>query len=120
MGKFLLLILLHLNIIIYIEPIKCDENTIEHCIECDSGENSGSCSKCENKYFLFFNILICLRCNDNLYGQIGCSGNCDRTNLVENRKPLWEENGCVEGYYNLNGICMKCSYGSEGCSKMYL
>ena len=48
MWEFLLLILLHLNIIIYIQAIKCDENAIEHCIECDSGENSGSCSKCEN------------------------------------------------------------------------
>ena len=117
MAKVILLILLSLNFMIYIQAIKCDENTIEHCIECNSGENAGSCSKCENKYFLFFNNLICLRCNDSKYGQIACFGTCDGTNLVENRLPFCEEDGCQEGYYNLNGICMKCSYGSTGCSK---
>ena len=117
MEKLLLLILLYLNIIIYILALKCDENTIEHCIECNSGENAGSCSKCENKYFLFFNNLMCIPCNDNLYGQTKCSGTCDATNLAKNRIPFCEQDGCVEGSFNLNGICMKCSDGSEGCSK---
>ena len=29
-----------------------------------------------------------------------------------------DENGCKEGFYNLNGICFNCSVGSSGC-KIY-
>ena len=95
----------------------CDGKTINHCTKCNSGENSDGCAICENKYFPFFNNLLCLPCNDSIYGQIGCEGNCDGSNYVKTRNAFCEEGGCKEGFYNLNGICRNCSEGSPGCLK---
>ena len=47
---FLLISSLLLSFILSENALKCGGNTIEHCIECDSGENSGLCAKCEEKY----------------------------------------------------------------------
>ena len=96
---------------------KCDGEIINHCIKCNDGEDSDSCATCENKYFPFFNGLFCIPCNDSLYGQIGCEGNCDGTNYAETRFAFCQKGGCKEGFYNLNGICLNCSIGSPGCSK---
>ena len=57
------------------QALKCHEETIDHCTKCDTGENSDSCSSCESKYFLFFNNLLCLPCDNPEFGQIGCKGN---------------------------------------------
>ena len=115
MEKIFIWILL-LNSILTAEYVrKCDGEIIEHCIKCNEGENSDSCETCEDKFFPFFNNLLCLPCNDSTYGQIGCQGNCNGSNYVETRFAFCEEGGCKEGYYNLNGICMKCSEGSDHC-----
>ena len=94
---------------------KCGEEVIAHCTKCNEDENSDSCEKCEEKYFPFFKDLLCLPCNDSTYGQIGCQGNCDGSNYVETRFAFCEEGGCKEGYYNLNGIYIKCSEVSDFC-----
>ena len=99
------------------QALKCDEETIDHCTKCGTGQNSDSCSTCDNKYFQFFNNLLCLPCNDPTYGQIGCEGNCDGTNYAKSKNVLCEEGGCKEGYYYMNGICTSCSLGSPGCAK---
>ena len=96
---------------------KSDSKKIDHCLEYNTGENSDSCSICEDKYFQFFNNLFCLPCNDTTYGQIGCEGKCDGTNYKKTRNVFCEEDGCKEGYFNLNGVCMTCSEISSGCSK---
>ena len=62
-----------------------------------------TCIECKSKYFLFFNNLLCLACDDKIYGQVGCGGNCDSSNYIVTRNVFCEENGCKEGYYNLNG-----------------
>ena len=115
MEKIFIWILL-LNIVLAAEYArKCGDEVIDHCTKCNTGENSDNCEKCEDKYFPFFNNLLCLPCNDSTYGQIGCQGNCDGSNYVETRFAFCEEGGCKGGYYNLNGICMKCSEGADHC-----
>ena len=117
MSKVTLLLILALfnSIFPSREVFKCGEEVIDHCTKCNTGENSDSCEKCEDKYFPFFNDLLCLPCNDSTYGQIGCQGNCDGSNYVETRFAFCEKGGCKEGYYNLNGICMKCGKSSPNC-----
>ncbi|MBO6242952.1 MAG: hypothetical protein J6O41_00045, partial [Clostridia bacterium] len=44
----------------------CDGKTINHCTKYNSGENLDGCAACENKYFPFFNNLLCLPCNDSI------------------------------------------------------
>lgn len=111
-SYFLLSILITL-----IFTLKCDEEEIDNCIECGIGENSGTCSKCKDMHFLFFNNLLCLPCDDPLYGQIRCGGNCDGTNYQETSFALCDNSDCKEGFFNLNGICYKCDDDSPGCSK---
>jgi len=91
----------------------CGRSEIAHCIECDTEHEK--CTKCENKYFVLFAGLKCISCNDKLYGQLACEGNCDGSRYNELKNVLCDE--CKEGYYNINGICHQCSVGSENCNK---
>lgn len=113
------LILIFLLIIKFLEIInlQCGKQDIPNCIKCGIGEESDTCIQCEDKYFLFFKNLLCLKCNDALYGNIGCEGNCDGANYEYSKNIICEENGCKEGYYNDNGICLKCSDISQNCIK---
>ena len=113
---FILLYLICLAIKIS-KNLKCDGLEIENCTQCGIGDTSNTCIECEDKHFLFFNNLYCLPCDHPIYGQIGCGGNCDSSRFIETRNVLCNENDCKEGYYNLNGICFKCSDGSYGCKK---
>ena len=115
----LFIIFIYLNIIniSLCEEIQCGENTIKNCLKCDSSENSDTCSACEEKYFPFFNDILCLPCSDPLYGQVNCEGNCDNSNYVIDRNVKCEKGGCKEGYYNLKGNCTKCDENHPGCAK---
>ena len=99
------------------KALKCGNQKIENCQKCGSGDASDTCIQCKDKYFLFLNNYYCLPCDDPIYGQIGCGGNCDGSRFNETRIALCNKNDCKEGYYNLNGICFNCSDGSYGCSK---
>lgn len=96
--------------------INYNGSIIEHCSLYNSDENFNNCAKCESNYFLFFNDLLCIPCNDSTYGQIGCEGNCDSTNYINTRFAFCEKEGCKSGFYNLNGLCKNCSEGSPGCA----
>ena len=87
--------------------LKCGENEIENCLKCGIGDKINTCEICNNKYFLFYNNLMCLSCSDPLYGQIGCVGNC-KLSSTNNTNIICDKDGCKEGFYNLNGICIKC------------
>lgn len=115
----LFIIFIYLNIIniSLCEEIQCGENTIKNCLKCDSSENSDTCSTCEEKYFPFFNDILCLPCSDPLYGQVNCEGNCDNSNYAIDRNVKCEKGGCKEGYYNLKGNCTKCDENHPGCAK---
>ena len=118
MKTNLLLVLFLSNIILISNSeVECDGNVINHCSKCKTGDDSDTCTICDDKYFLFFNDLLCIPCNDPTYGQIACEGNCDGSNFVDARLPFCEKGGCAEGYYNLNGICTECSVGSPWCKK---
>ena len=97
--------------------IDCNGTTIDHCVECDSSINSNLCSKCEDKYFLFYEDNSCKPCDDAEYGQEGCEGNCNGTNYEKDGFPFCEKEGCKEGYYNFDGQCKECSKESQGCGK---
>ena len=49
--------------------INYNGSIIEHCSLYNSDENFNNCAKCESNYFLFFNDLLCIPCNDSTYGQ---------------------------------------------------
>ena len=115
--KVRLLILLSILNIFFGAILKCGEEVIENCIKCDNEERKDTCSLCKPNHFQFFNNLFCLPCDDEIYGQIGCGGNCDGKRYNEMGFALYEENGCKEGYYNLNGFCFNCFDGSPGCKK---
>ena len=100
-----------------IHVLKCGEEVIQNCVACDNGEREDTCSVCQAKHFQFFNNLFCLPCDDEIYGQVGCGGNCDGKRYNETGFAFCEDNGCKEGYYNLNGICFSCLDGSPGCKK---
>ena len=115
---FFSLLLLSNIILISKEDIQCDGEIIENCIQCNTGEDSDSCATCEKNHFSFFNNLLCLACNDSIYGQVECEGNC----IFSNYDSLYgfvdcEKNGCKEGYYNYEGMCLTCSSRNKGCLK---
>ena len=74
-----IIILFSLLNFIFVSPeyLECGDENIDNCIKCDEGKNSDTCSKCQPNHFLFFNNLLCLPCDDEIYGQVGCDGNCD-------------------------------------------
>ena len=99
------------------EVKKCGDEYIEKCTKCGTGDSENTCVQCIDKYFLVPNGVFCLACNDSLYGQIGCEGNCDSTNLVNDRNVLCYENDCKEGFFNLNGFCTSCGMEIDNCKK---
>jgi len=107
-------ILLSINILLIkkIYTIQCGEEIIDHCIQCGTGENSETCAQCESNYFLFLFNYLCLPC-DSLYGDVGCNGNCHKNGNIF----TCDENGCKEGYYNVNGVCFQCDQNSPNCVK---
>ena len=118
MKKILLFLPLLFNLSFASEnSIICGKKSIKHCTKCFSGENSDTCEICEDKYFPIFNGLSCVSCNDSTYGQIACEGKCDGSNYAQTKFAFCEKEGCKEGYYNLNGLCIKCSEGAPHCSK---
>ena len=117
MNKFFISIFTLKILLPFIFNLKCGEEEIEHCIQYSTEENSDSCAICEENYFLFFNNLLCLPCDHDIYGNIGCGGNCDSSKYKEIGNVLCNENDCKEGYYNIEGFCLQCSIGSDYCDK---
>ena len=117
MKKDLIKFLLILLMIVSTSNLLCGEEEIEHCLQCGTGVKSETCVLCEDKYFLFMNNVLCLPCDNPLYGSYGCGGKCDENNWITTRNVLCEKTGCKEGYYNLEGFCLKCSVGSDNCAK---
>ena len=116
-NKFVIFYFILILVINESDTLKCGEEEIENCIECGKGEESNKCAKCKDKYFLFFHNLYCIACNDSTYGQVGCGGNCDSSRFSTDRFVYCNEDDCVDGFYNLNGICYRCADGSPGCKK---
>ena len=116
-NNLILIIFFGLNIInvSFNQEISCGD--LKDCKKCDSSEKSNLCPSCEDEYFSFFNGLLCLPCNDSLYGQVNCEGKCDGVDYKKKRIPNCEEKGCKEGYYNINGNCTKCNEYFPKCAK---
>ncbi|MBO6243530.1 MAG: hypothetical protein J6O41_03055 [Clostridia bacterium] len=116
MKYFQFLLIVFTILIISVQNLTCGEEDIDHCLECGTGNKANSCAKCEDKYFPFLSDVLCLPCDHYLYGQTGCGGKCTKKNYVEQRMVFCEENGCKQGYYNIEGICHQCSIGSDHCT----
>ena len=116
MPPFVILLTFFISKFLLSNQLLCGSNNIEHCLVCNYEDEI--CAQCEDKYFPSYGGgLECLRCNDEKDGQTGCEGKCDASRIIETRIPLCEENGCKEGYYNVQGICYQCSIGSAKCIK---
>ena len=61
--------------------------------------------------FVLFDGYQFIPSNDKEYGEPACEGNCDSSRYSQIQKVL--SNKCMEGYYNVEGFCIKCSIGSE-------
>ena len=113
--RFFTLILMISLIFLNSEAKLCGDEEINNCKTCGKFEGFDICETCEDNYFLVMDNLLCLRCNDSLYGQIGCEGNCDASDYKTTSFVFCDE--CIDGYYNLNGICTSCNKGSPGCKE---
>ena len=72
--------------------------------------------KCPSKYFTR-NGKSCIKCDDNIYGMVGCGGNCD-FNKDREIQLKCESNQCKDGYFEtLPGQCKLCSSALSYCSK---
>ena len=64
MDKFYFLYLLFVNLIFYINSLKCKNRNIDHCKKCASGDKGDTCEQCEDKYFPLYANLKCIKCDD--------------------------------------------------------
>ena len=114
--RYFLILLFFLSIfpIIKSDHKQCGEEQIENCKNCDINGDSNSCELCENSHFPLLENLLCLSCDDPIYGQIGCKGECDASDYSHSGFAYCSE--CKDGFYNLEGICHNCSIGSDFCS----
>ena len=111
---FVYIILLYLLALSY--NLKCKDNEIENCIQCETGENSDKCLVCQDKYFLALNGEVCIKCDDSYYGMVGCSGTC--TLIKENSNVKCQEDSCKIGYYEIKpGYCSICSLTDPNCKE---
>ena len=117
MKKLLIFHIFSIYLFCKIKSRKCNIREIQHCKKCGTGDLSDSCAECEDKYFPLYSNISCIKCNDEEFGQVGCIGKCDGSNYINSRNVLCEENGCKEGYYNVDGFCFNCTNGSEHCIK---
>ena len=105
-------------LIFQVDNLQCGDEYIEHCLECNNGKDINSCKRCEDNYFPFLENALCIPCDDNSYGQVGCSGKCSDTNLDDSHIGNFKCDGvCKEGYFKINNICKPCSDGLANCGK---
>ena len=104
-----------INTLSQLKSLKCDEEEIENCKKCGTGEFSDTCAECEDNYFPFLFNYLCLPC-DHLYGDSGCLGKCYINN---NLAVTCDEFGCKDGFYSINKkTCINCnSFNTANCVK---
>ena len=96
--------------------LQCGVENIENCLECDIGSKINSCRKCEDNYFLFLDNVLCLPCDDQKYGQIGCNGKCSSIiDYDSKQRDIYCLDDCKEEYFKVNNICKPCSTGISNC-----
>ena len=96
--------------------LKCGQNEIVGCKQCDTDENKNKCLLCEDKYFSVLDGLNCVKCDDQIFGMEGCSGKCEF--IKSEKKLLCKNNSCKDGFYEkTQGICERCSNYNEKCIK---
>ena len=99
-----------------LKSLKCDEEEIENCKKCGTGENSNRCAECEDNYFPFLFNYLCLPCDHMQYGDSGCQGKCYIDNYLD---VTCDEFGCKDGFYSIDKkTCVNCnSFNTENCVK---
>ena len=95
------------------EILTCGEEQINNCKECGKDLQSNSCATCEVEHFPLLENLLCIPCDDPIYGQVGCKGECDSSKYSQTGFATCQN--CKDGYYNLEGLCYSCNVGSPGC-----
>ena len=73
-------------LIFEVNNLQRGDEEIDHCLKCNNEADINSCKTCNDSYFPFLNNTLCIPCDDNVYGQVGCSGKCSDTNLDYSHK----------------------------------
>ena len=77
------LIFLSVFFIQVISSLKCGDEEIANCLECATGDDEiGTCAKCEDNYFQFLYNYLCLPCDHETYGDIGCQKFAEEMKIV--------------------------------------
>ena len=100
--KSIQLLILSITIILFykintrsqLKSLKCEDEEIENCVKCGTGEFSDTCAQCEDNYFPFLFNYLCLPC-DHEYGDTGCQGKCY---INSNLAVTCDEFGCKDGF----------------------
>ena len=95
-----------------VDSLTCGEEEIKNCKFCLGGDGDDLCDECEDGYFPLLENLLCIACDDPIYGQPGCKGNCEYQ-TSGNFRCLGE---CKEGFYKSGESCLK----NEGCKNYNL
>ena len=117
MENIILFLLLLIFNVLFVRGniLKCGDRQIQNCRECSQTENLDSCSICEDEHFSLLENLFCIPCNDSIFGQVGCKGECDSKDYALSGFVYCKE--CKEGFFNLEGICHPCDTESPGCTE---
>ncbi len=120
MNKSLLIILTIIlnSLLIKGDTRQCGEESINNCQVCGKYETYDSCGTCEANHFPLMENLLCMACNDPIYGQVGCKGDCDGKDYSTTSFAFCDN--CLDGYYSLNGICTQCNEGSPAAKNVLI
>ena len=113
--NFIILICIINLLLIRGKFLTCGEEQINNCKECGKDSQSNSCTTCQVEHFPLLENLLCIPCDDPIYGQAGCEGECDSSKYSQTGFISCQK--CKEGYYNLEGLCYTCNTGSPGCKE---
>ena len=115
MNKLNLILLIYALNLLFAkgEILTCGEEQISNCKECGKDSESNSCATCEAEHFPLLENLLCFPCDDPIYGQAGCVGECDSSKYSQTGFVTCQN--CKDGYYNLEGLCYTCAVGNPGC-----
>lgn len=113
--NFIILICIINLLLIRGKFLTCGEEQINNCKECGKDSQSNSCTTCQVEHFPLLENLLWIPCDDPIYGQAGCEGECDSSKYSQTGFISCQK--CKEGYYNLEGLCYTCNTGSPGCKE---
>ena len=104
---YILIIFLSISFIPKTLNKQCGDEQIDYCEVCATGDELGTCAKCDDYHFNFLFNYLCLPCDHKVYGDVGCEGNCTINTNLDHLDFRCDEFGCKNGFYSMNKMdCM--------------